>query len=55
MITSLPIEITNEIKTGAKLVGDDYSPEQIARWYFEEKEAFFSFDNISSVTSHVYL
>lgn len=49
MITSLPVEITKEIKTGAKLVGDDYSPEQIARWYFEEKEAFFSFDNGNSI------
>jgi ubiquinone/menaquinone biosynthesis C-methylase UbiE len=47
-ITSLPTTISAEIKAGQVLAGDDYTPQQISRWYAEEKEAFYFYDNGNS-------
>jgi SAM-dependent methyltransferase len=46
--TSLPQEIGSDIRSGHVLAGDDYSPEQISRWFSQEKEAFFSDDQGNS-------
>ena len=45
MPTSLPLEITNDIRTGKELAGDNYSIEQISLWFAQEKEAFYFYNN----------
>lgn len=39
--TSLPKNIPQDVKLGHMLVGDDYTLEQIEKWFEQEKEAFF--------------
>lgn len=39
--TSLPDEITLEIKSGITLAGDDYSIEKLKIWYEQEENAYF--------------
>jgi SAM-dependent methyltransferase len=54
MTTSLPGSLTEEIRAGRHLAGDDYSPTQIERWFAEEKEAFFVQDDGNSATDPFY-
>ena len=42
--SSLPTDISAEIRSGEKLAGDDYSPEQLRTWYAQEENAFASQD-----------
>lgn len=42
--TSLPLEISDAIKDGNLLVGDDFSADQLEQWFNQEKEAFFTGD-----------
>lgn len=44
MKTSLPEDITDEIKAGQVLAGDDLDHQQLLRWYEQEKEAYFEQD-----------
>lgn len=39
--TSLPGEITAEIRNGLRLAGDDYTGEKLRVWFDQEREAFF--------------
>jgi len=41
VVTSLPSELTPEVRQGLSLAGDDYSGEQLVAWFEQEKEAFF--------------
>jgi len=47
MKTSLPSNITDEIKAGITLVGDDFDNLMLRKWYEEEKEAFYEHDSDS--------
>jgi SAM-dependent methyltransferase len=40
-VTSLPFEISQEIKDGLALVGDDFSDKQLNTWFGQEQEAFY--------------
>ena len=42
--TSLPLEVSEAVKGGQGLVGDDFSDDQLKRWFEQEKEAFFEHD-----------
>jgi SAM-dependent methyltransferase len=42
--TSLPKVVPPEVKNGSCLVGDDFSSEQLQRWFAEEQEAFYEGD-----------
>lgn len=42
--TSLPKEITSQIRNGTYLVGDDFNNDQLKRWFAEEEEAFYEGD-----------
>lgn len=42
--TSLPPEVTQAIKDGTCLVGDDFTDEQLALWFSQEQEAFYEAD-----------
>jgi SAM-dependent methyltransferase len=39
--TSLPQEVSQEMKRGDVLVGDDFNSEQLALWFSQEQEAYF--------------
>ena len=39
--TSLPEEITPDIRNGIRLAGDNLNNSELEKWYFEEKEAYF--------------
>jgi 2-polyprenyl-3-methyl-5-hydroxy-6-metoxy-1,4-benzoquinol methylase len=45
--TSLPQEVSAEIKAGNVLAGDDFDETQLRRWYEQEKEAYFLDDATS--------
>lgn len=42
--TSLPFEISQAIKDGSHLVGDDFTAEQLTLWFSQEQEAFYKGD-----------
>lgn len=42
--TSLPLEITEGIRSGDVLAGDDLEGEALRRWYAQEKEAYQEHD-----------
>lgn len=42
--TSLPFDLSDSIKKGTKLAGDDYSNSQIEKWFKEEQEAYYEMD-----------
>lgn len=46
--TSLPWEITREIKEGKALAGDSFTGEQLQVWFEQEKEAFYEGDSGNS-------
>jgi hypothetical protein len=46
--TSLPTRISDEVKSGTALVGDDYPVELLDQWFEQEKEAFYSGDQGNS-------
>ncbi|MFX5752253.1 hypothetical protein ABTE32_22795, partial [Acinetobacter baumannii] len=43
-ITSLPDVISDKIKNGSSLAGDDYNHEQRKIWFEQEKEAYYEDD-----------
>jgi len=45
LITSLPLEISDEIKNGSVLAGDDYNEQQLRTWFSQEQEAFYRVDD----------
>lgn len=49
--TSLPSDITRDIRTGRKLAGDDYSRAQIEVWLDQEREAYFAHDQDGEMSS----
>lgn len=53
-VTSLPQHIGEAIRSGESLAGDDYSPDQIRRWFSEEKEAFFEDDAGNGIVDPYY-
>lgn len=42
--TSLPSEVGEDIRSGRVLVGDDFTQDQLERWFAQEQEAFFHDD-----------
>jgi SAM-dependent methyltransferase len=42
--TSLPKIVPPEVRNGSYLVGDDFTGEQLQRWFAEEQEAFYEGD-----------
>ncbi|MES2208444.1 MAG: class I SAM-dependent methyltransferase [Pseudomonadota bacterium] len=42
--TSLPSILTSEVKNGAVLAGNDFTGEQLSKWFAQEQEAFY-YDN----------
>jgi len=52
--TSLPAQVPADVMRGDRLIGDDYTPEQIARWFEEDKEAFFIDDGGNSQVDPYY-
>lgn len=42
--SSLPFEISQSVKDGTYLVGDDFTEEQLTEWFSQEREAFFESD-----------
>ncbi len=39
--TSLPAQVPADVMRGDRLIGDDYTREQIVSWCEDEKESFF--------------
>lgn len=52
--TSLPTEISREIREGRALAGDDFSDEQLSVWFAQEREAFYSQDCGNSIRDPWY-
>lgn len=52
--TSLPSEISDAVKSGDVLVGDDFSADQLEQWFNQEKEAFFTGDSGNSYVDPWY-
>ncbi|MDA1307283.1 MAG: class I SAM-dependent methyltransferase [Acidobacteria bacterium] len=52
--TSLPQDITDDFRSGRVLAGDDLRGEALARWYAQEKEAYFEEGADSGVTDPWY-
>jgi len=48
VLTSLPLEISADIRAGRALAGDDFTGEQLATWLAQEKEAFYQADGANS-------
>ncbi|HWZ61731.1 MAG TPA: class I SAM-dependent methyltransferase [Steroidobacteraceae bacterium] len=46
--TSLPLEVSADIRAGRTLAGDDFTGEQLATWLAQEKEAFYQADGANS-------
>jgi hypothetical protein len=42
--TSLPSKISEAVKQGTELVGDDFTDEQLSTWFAQEREAYFEDD-----------
>lgn len=53
-ITSLPKEISQEIKDGAVLAGDNFTEKQLRIWFAQEQEAFYEADAGNSETDPWY-
>jgi len=43
-ITSLPFDISEAVKNGSALAGNDFTEEQLGIWFSQEQEAFYSGD-----------
>jgi SAM-dependent methyltransferase len=52
--SSLPTDLSLEIKEGSILVGDDFTGEQLKKWFAQEKEAYYIGDAGSSETDYWY-
>ena len=46
--TSLPPDVSEDIRAGRSLAGDDFTAEQLAVWFAQEKEAFYEADAANS-------
>lgn len=53
-VTSLPLIISDEIRTGTALAGNDFQEDQLQIWFSQEQEAFFSNDAGNSEEDHWY-
>lgn len=53
-VTSLPNTISDEIKAGTILAGDDFRHDQLREWFAQEQEAFFHNDAGNSEEDHWY-
>ncbi len=42
--TSLPFDVSDDIRAGRALAGDDFTGDQLATWFAQEKEAFYQAD-----------
>jgi SAM-dependent methyltransferase len=52
--TSLPNDVSPAIKAGLHLAGNDFVGEQLNKWFFEEKEAYYCGNNGNSETDNWY-
>ena len=46
--TSLPREVSEGVRTGRVLAGDDFTDQQLSTWFSQEREAFFQQDDGNS-------
>jgi SAM-dependent methyltransferase len=48
VVTSLPFDVSADIRAGRALAGDDFTGEQLSTWLAQEKEAFYQADGANS-------
>jgi SAM-dependent methyltransferase len=55
--TSLPLDLTQDVKEGKVLAGDDFTEQQLARWFAQEQEAYFRYNGETNDvdTWHAYM
>lgn len=53
-VTSLPFNLSTEIKDGSALAGDEFNDEQLLKWFAEEREAFYDVNEGNSETDPWY-